>query len=174
MLIGHLDLIFTDDFYPDDLPQEWLFDYYSNEFNALFVTDTASLEKEEILEDIEDDFCLVLDLNPQNLTWQHPNIVFWTQCSDLKIATELTKHKNICIQSDKKLDLNLNFIQIENKFCKNQFLYFKTQAVFITKLDSDDKQLAQQLKQLPQDICVIFQKTSSVNLQKAKTISELL
>ena len=167
MLIGHLGLDFNDDFYPDDLPQEWQFDYYCNEFNCLFLEETAQIDMSELLEDIEDDFCLVLAVNQQNLKCQHPNIVFWTQSYDA--VKNLDNQPNICIQSDKKLDIDLNFVQIEN-----QFLYFNNKAVFMTTLNSNDKELAQQLKQLPQDICVIFQKTNSVNLQKAKTISELL
>jgi hypothetical protein len=170
MLIGHLGLTFTNDFYPEDLPTDWQFDYYCNEFNALFLDDFSNIDMNELLDEIEDDFCLVLKLNTESIHFSHPNIVFFTSCSNTQDALKLIKQtNNICIQSDKKLEIELQFVKIEN-----QFLYFNKQAVFITTDNADDKQLAQQFKKHPEDICVIFQKTSSIYLEKAKTISELL
>jgi hypothetical protein len=34
-LIGRSSLDLQDDFYPDDMPSEWRFDYYSTMFKAL-------------------------------------------------------------------------------------------------------------------------------------------
>jgi hypothetical protein len=170
MLIGHLGLTFTNDFYPEDLPKNWQFDYYCNEFNALFLDNLANIDMDELLDDIEDGFCLVLKLSTESIKFSHPNIVFFSSCSNTQDALSLLKKTdNICIQSDEKLDINLQFVKVEN-----QFLYFNKQAVFITTVNNNDKQLAQQFKKLPEDICVIFQKTNSIYLEKAKTISELL
>ena len=48
-LIGRSGLNLQDDFYPDDLPNEWRFDYYSTMFKALSLPIDGDEEPDKLL-----------------------------------------------------------------------------------------------------------------------------
>lgn len=74
-LIGRCGLDLVDDFYPDDLPSEWRFDYYSTLFKALSLPIDTTEDLESIFEELEgsspeedgEEFELVLTITPQQL-----------------------------------------------------------------------------------------------------------
>jgi hypothetical protein len=62
-----------DDFYPDDLPEDWRFDYYAVPFKALSLAIDTNEDLDQIFEDIKDDdeeekFILVLTVEESQLT----------------------------------------------------------------------------------------------------------
>jgi hypothetical protein len=72
-LIGRSGLDLQDDFYPDDLPQDWRFDYYAAIFKTLSLPIDTDEDLEQIFSDIEedddeDDFTLVLAIKYSQLT----------------------------------------------------------------------------------------------------------
>jgi len=170
MLIGKYDLVFNDNFYPADLPKDWYFDYYSNQFDCILLSNTKSLDLDEILEDIEDNFTLILELNTKNKIYINKDIIFWCQCSDSKEAQNIIqKTINISIQSNHKLDIDLPFIQIDKTF-----IYYNKKAVFLTKIPENNLLIRKQIEKLPSDICLIYQTNNSDQLVQTKTITQLL
>jgi len=67
---GWLHEGWMDGFYPEDIPADWLFGFYANEFNTLLVPWSLWSESidalEEGLEDADDDFHLYLELPEQH------------------------------------------------------------------------------------------------------------
>jgi len=69
-LIGRSGLNLQDDFYPDDLPSEWRFDYYSTLFKALSLPIDSDEDLDLIFEelsDTEEEFELVLSIKQAQL-----------------------------------------------------------------------------------------------------------
>jgi len=61
-------------FYPDDLPEDWLLAYYSNEFRAVVVpaaefADVDTLEVERWMEDVVEDFEFYLEVTDLFVDW---------------------------------------------------------------------------------------------------------
>ena len=82
-LSGLMNVALTEQFYPEDIPEDWLLDYYSNEFRVILLqpqdicclNDTAGAleerktvdwlaELDEINEDLgREDFVIVIDIS---------------------------------------------------------------------------------------------------------------
>ena len=69
-LIGRNGLDLQDDFYPDDLPHEWRFDYYCNMFRTLLLPIDTEEDLDTVFEDLEEvegDFELALSIQAEQL-----------------------------------------------------------------------------------------------------------
>ena len=158
-------------FYPDDLPSEWKFDYYSSNISALSLNCDSSADLEEVLGDIDDNFKLVINvdntLNLQKLLkafyqYRDKFILFATN-----VDAKLLDGFQFCIKSDKKI-----------KNCKNiDDLYFNTDAViFVDRPDGERniRNLLEKVAKHQENIVLIQNNTDSETLEKTKVISELL
>ena len=69
-LIGRSGLDLQDDFYPDDLPSEWRFDYYYNMFRTLSLPIDTDEDFDIVFDDLEegdDEFELVVSIEENQL-----------------------------------------------------------------------------------------------------------
>ncbi|BBB23789.1 conserved hypothetical protein [Isorropodon fossajaponicum endosymbiont JTNG4] len=189
-LIGRSGLDLLDDFYPDDLPNEWRFDYYSTLFKALALKIDTEEDLEQIFTELEDSdevFELVISIEQAQLLdaaqlasklkpiYQYRsqfNLFFELdeQPSD-KVMSILSDYQ-VCLQSNKKLKLDLN-----TKLIANKHLYFNQLPILYTSNVWDEKQIRDFL----QDISLINTKTvlickhaESETLNKIRIIAEIL
>jgi len=141
--IGRVGLEFDDDFYPEDLPQDWCFDHYSSLFKALALSIHTDEDLDHIFETIHNDlgdyFELVLILEESELNDEvqlkqllaslqkyQENFTLWSQVSSQpkQKCLKLIEHNKVCLQSDIKLKTTYN--QCE---ALGQTLYFSDTAV---------------------------------------------
>ncbi|BBB22992.1 conserved hypothetical protein [Abyssogena phaseoliformis symbiont OG214] len=189
-LIGRSGLDLLDDFYPDDLPNEWRFDYYSTLFKALALKIDTEEDLEQIFTELEDSdevFELVISIDQTQLLdatqlasklkpihqYQSQFILF---CElDEQLNAEIMAVLNgyqLCFQSDKKFKFDLN-----TKLIANKHLYFNQLPILYTSNVWDEKQIRDFL----QDISLINTKTvlickhaESETLNKIRIIAEIL
>ena len=60
-----------DEFYSDDLPEDWQLGFYSNEFPVVYVSSTDWLDADDFddwVEDVSDSFSFILEIPPSVLT----------------------------------------------------------------------------------------------------------
>lgn len=196
-LIGRNGLDLQDDFYPDDLPLEWRFDYYSTLFKALSLPIDTDEDLEQIFEsiqdskeDLEDDleeFKLILSIQSSQLTqikqlksllatiadYQQHFILF---CEVVKPPTpeimRLLKGYKICFQSSKALKLNLKEVLVSG-----QYLSFNQYPVLYASEVWDEKQIRTYLEtvsNIKTKTILICQFAESETLNKVRIISQLL
>ncbi len=189
-LIGRSGLDLLDDFYPDDLPNEWRFDYYSILFKALALKIDTEEDLEQIFTELEDSdevFELVISIEQAQLfdaTQLASKLKPIQQYqSQFILFCELDKQPNneimvildgyqLCFQSDKKLKFDLN-----TKLIANKHLYFNQLPILYTSNVWDEKQIRYFL----QDMSLINIKTvlickhaESETLNKIRIIAEIL
>ncbi|MBW5291326.1 MAG: hypothetical protein Rsou_0023 [Candidatus Ruthia sp. Asou_11_S2] len=189
-LIGRSGLDLLDDFYPDDLPNEWRFDYYSTLFKALALKIDTEEDLEQIFTELEDSdevFELVISIEQAQLLdaaqlasklkpiYQYRSqfnlfCELDEQPSD-KVMSILSDYQ-VCLQSNKKLKLDLN-----TKLIANKHLYFNQLPILYTSNVWDEKQIRNFL----QDVSLINTKTvlickhaESETLNKIRIIAEIL
>lgn len=165
------------DFYPDDLPIEWRFDYYSTNNLALMLPINTNEDLEEILEEIDEEFKLVLEIDNAIDIKDVKNIVdtindykdkfiLFSKTVDVELIAYI-KNYNFCIESDKKIT---GFKNIEN-------LYFNNFAIFVTKVSTNERDirhLLENLLSLNENIVLIHSSADYETLDKANIISNLL
>lgn len=184
--IGRYDLDFLDDFYPDDLPQEWRFDFYSNQFNALLLPVDTKEDIEGIFEELDDKFQLVFevsagDIKSKKLTHilelakGKDNIMFWMS-TDTKPnieAIKLFKNYQLTIQSNKVLKI----AKFQEYYIHNVYLYSKHCPVVVSSLslsDSDIKNFLTSIANTKQKTIIICRSAEGGNLERARLISEMM
>jgi len=158
-LIGRSGLDLQDDFYPEDLPSEWRFDYYSTMFKALSLPIDTDEDLDQIFEDMqeaEEEFELVLSIeqsqliNKTQLTSLLSSVSehqadFTLFCvvdqSPDKAVMDLLTGYHVCFQSTKPLLLDLNEVQINA-----QTLSFNQTPILYSAEAWDEKQMRSYLE----------------------------
>ncbi len=190
-LIGHSGLDMQDDFYPDDLPQEWRFDYYSTMFKSLSLPIDTDEDLDQIfeeLEDFEDEFELVVSIEQEQLLDENELNKLLKIVSDYKdqftLFCEIDKQPNskimnalqgyqLCFQSYEELKFDL-----KNKKSVSNQLYFNNLPVYSSSSVAwDDKQIKSYLEEassINTRTVLICKYTESETLNKIRIIAELL
>ncbi len=189
-LIGHSGLDMQDDFYPDDLPQEWRFDYYSTMFKSLSLPIDTDEDLDQIFEELEsfeDEFELVLSIEQEQLLDENELNKLLKIVSDYKdqftLFCEIDKQPNskimnalqgyqLCFQSYEELKFDL-----KNKKSASNQLYFNNLPVFYSSVAWDDKQIKSYLEEasgINTRTVLICKYAESETLNKIRIIAELL
>lgn len=189
-LIGRHGLDLVDDFYPDDLPNEWRFDYYSTLFKALSLPIDSEEDLELIFEEIEDsdeEFELVLTIQPQQLldvkTLRNLLSSVESYQALFTLSVELDQ-----APSAKVMDLLAGYqlslqstIQYESKLksaeAMGQYLYYTHLPVFHLQGDGDDKRMranVEKVAKINTRTVLICNQAESDTLHKLRTIAEIL
>jgi len=165
------------DFYPDDLPEEWRFDYYSTNNFALMLGFNTNEDLEGILEDIDEDFKLVIDITGiKNIvdfdTFINPlkkhkdNFTLFANNLNKDIVLNI-KDYNFCIKSETTI----------NNCKKINDLYFNNFVVYVEKIPTIDLEVKNIIESALKDsgnIIFIQLNNDKELLEKTKIISELL
>lgn len=189
-LIGRHGLDLVDDFYPDDLPSEWRFDYYSTLFKALSLPIDTSEDLELIFEELADsdeEFELVLTIKPQQLLdiktlqallnpVESSRALFilsakLDQAPSAEVMTLLGGYR-LSFQSTTEYELNL-----KSKQAMGQYLYYTHLPVFHLQGDGDEKQMRTNVEKISKTdtrTVLICNDAESDALNKIRTIAEIL
>lgn len=189
-LIGQNGLNFESDFYPDDLPEEWRFDYYATQFKALSLPIDSTQDLPQILAELEHDdeeFALVLSISYAQLTDTGQLSALLSKVADYQLCFILfcqvdaaPKHSvmdllagyRFCFQSKHLLKLDLKHARINEKyFAFNQYPILICDEVFN---ELQTRIYLQKIADINHKSILIFTSTGSETLQKTRVISELL
>lgn len=187
--IGRYDLNFLDDFYPDDLPTEWRFDFYANTFNSVLLPLDTTEDIESILEELGDDFYLVFEVSdhtltqPQQLeevlalTQGHHNIIFWFKITKKPNTQLLTLFKGQSVVFQSQSNIAGMPKDYQHHQLANQFIYYNKTPVLVSSLALSDKEIRQFIESLTsinQKIVLICRSAEGTHLEKAKLIAQML
>ena len=189
-LIGRHGLSLVDDFYPDDLPSDWRFDYYSTLFKALSLPIDTSEDLELIFEELADsdeEFELVLTIKPQQLLdikalqallapVEASQALFILsaelgQAPSAEIMALLEGYR-LSFRSTTKYELSLKSKQV-----MSQYLYYTHLPVFHLQGDGDDRQMrvnVEKIAKINTRTVLICNDAESDALNKLRTIAEIL
>lgn len=190
-LIGRSGLDLQDDFYPDDLPQDWRFDYYAAIFKTLSLPIDTDEDLEQIFSDIEEDeegeFVLVLTIEYSQfidtailkdylsgVQEYAENFVLFCEVEKApsKEVMSLLSNYKICLQSSKTLKLDLQEVQVSDVT-----LSFNQYPVLYSAQIWDEKQMRAYLEGIANIntktilICKFAEREA---LDKVRVVSELL
>jgi hypothetical protein len=190
-LIGRRGLDLIDDFYPDDLPSEWRFDFYSTLFKALSLPIDTKEDLELIFEELEDsdeEFELVLTIESHQLldinTLSTLLSVVEPYQSWFILSCELDQQPSaevmallgayrVSFQSDIQYDLNLN-----NKQAMGQYLYYSHLPVFNMQgsggVDRQMRVNIEKIAEINARTILICKDAESEALHKIRVIAEIL
>ncbi len=190
-LIGRSGLDLQDDFYPDDLPQDWRFSYYAAIFKALSLPIDTQEDLEQIFSDIEEDeaqsFTLVLTIERSQLTnpttlskllnevqgYSKQFVLFCDidQAPSQEIMALLSGYQ-LCFQSSSRLKLDLQEVQVSGvRLSFNQYPVLYSAQVW------DEKQIRSYLENIAHintKTVLICQFAERETLDKVRIIAELL
>ena len=189
-LIGRSGLDLQDDFYPEDLPTDWRFDYYSAMFQTLSLPIDTDEDLDQIFEDIEsteEEFELVLSINQAQLLdvdqlqlllknvepYKTKFILFCelTQSPSAKVMTILSDYQ-LCFQSAVSLDLELKEAKVSEKT-----LSFNHYPVLYSSETWNEKQMRAYLEEVSSintKTILICKYAESEALNKIRIIADLL
>ena len=190
-LIGRVGLEFDDDFYPDDLPEDWFFDHYSSLFKALALAFDTDEDLDHIFETIHDDlgdyFELVLIIEEsvlkdesqlkqllESLQQYHENYTLWCHLTSQPKPTclKLIENNKVCLQSETTLKSTLNQCKV-----LGQTLYYSDTPVLVLSdlmlLESISQELLSTMSGLPRAI-IICASTVGDSLNHMQSISALV
>jgi len=192
-LIGRSGLDLQDDFYPDDLPYEWRFDYYSSSFKALALPIDTEEDFEQIFEDLEaddsdvGDFELIITILEEHLEdvnhfeklikpfSGHESQIIFQLLVDSQPSSKimsLLDNFRVSIQSKNKLKTSLKEVNIlEN------YLYFDEVPVFYSDMAWDEKRMREYLEQISvtsQKTVLICKFAESETLYKIRIVADIL
>ncbi|CAC9442679.1 hypothetical protein BSPLISOX_2963 [uncultured Gammaproteobacteria bacterium] len=191
-LIGRSGLDLQDDFYPDDLPQDWRFDYYAAIFKTLSLPIDTDEDLEQIFSDIEedddeDDFTLVLAIKYSQLTDitalkktlnevqnYAQNFILFCEVDKTpsKEVMKLLSGYKVCFQSSKTLKLDLQEVQVSGVI-----LSFNQYPVLYSAQVWDEKQIRTYLEgivNINTKTVLICKFAEREALDKIRIIAELL
>ena len=187
-LIGRYGLDFLDDFYPEDLPTEWRFDYYSNTFNAVLLPINTDEDIDAMLESVDENFQIVLEIKEADLKNSNylqtllasiadyrARLILWvgiTHAPTEKTLAMLSAY-SIVFQSSKTLD----FKKMKHQSLIKYHIYFNRTPVIVSALSLSDEEIRAFLEHIAtakQKIVIICRLAEVESLIKAKTISEQL
>ncbi len=187
LLIGKYGLDFLDDFYPDDIPKEWRFDYYSDFFSTLLLPIDTNEDIEEICNDAQNnDFQLVIEINNEHLQdidklkkllssiYNYKEcVILWFELELDNVIYKLVSDFKIVMQLSNKI----NNTNLKHKKILNYNIYFNDTPVIVSSLSLEDKEIREfldKIAKIKQKVIVICRLAESYSLNKAITISELL
>lgn len=164
------------DLYPDDLPDEWRFDYYYNNFNALKLSCDTNYDFDDILDEIDEEFKLVvditnnfnLDLFLQKTKNYSDNIIFYSNNTD-NLAQ--IKDFNFCLTT--KIDK----VKANNLKIMDNDLYYNNYPIITIPKPKDEKhirEIIENLLPIKSDIVLLIDNADSEILEKTKIIIDLL
>jgi hypothetical protein len=191
-LIGRFNLDLQDDFYPDDLPSEWRFDYYSNMFKALSLPIDTPEDLDDIFTDIEETdadepFELVLSITQAqlidknllvellaNVTEHKQSFTLFCEVDNVPspAVMSLLDGYRVCFQAPSDLKIDLNHSSING-----QHLFFNHTPVLFTDEFGDDKQIRsfiENISSINTRTILICRDGKSSMLSKIRVIVELL
>lgn len=189
-LIGRSGLDLQDDFYPDDLPLEWRFDYYSTLFKALSLPLDTDEDLEQIFQEMQDSeqgFELVLSIlqsqleDAKQLTNLLSAVAHYQQQFTLFCELDKTPSKTImkllagyqfCFQSPASLKLGLKETQV-----RGQYLSFNQLPILYVSEVWNEQQIRAYLEEVSSTktkTVLICRFAESETLNKVRIISELL
>ena len=189
-LIGRHGLDLVDDFYPDDLPSEWRFDYYSTLFKALSLPIDSEEDLELIFEELADsdeEFELVLTIKPQQLLDIKMLQALLSPVESSRALFILSAELDQA-PSAKVMDLLAGYplsfqstVKYESKLksaeAMSQYLYYTHLPVFHLQGDGDDKRMranVEKVAKINMRTVLICNQAESDTLHKLRTISEIL
>ncbi len=189
-LIGRSGLNLQDDFYPDDLPNEWRFDYYSTMFKTLSLPIDGDEDLDlifEELEDSEEEFELVLSIDQAQMLdvnilkkllssvseYKDQFVLFCEldETPNSEVMTLLKSYK-ISVQSSQALSLDLTHKQVSSKF-----LYYTHMPVLYVSSAWSEKEMRAYIEQVASintKTILICKYAESETLNKMRVISEIL
>ncbi len=166
-----LDVI---DLYPDDLPAEWRFDYYYNAFDALRLDCDTDEDLDEILENIEDDFQLIIDISN---TFNLPLLIEKTKVYRDNVIIVCNSDEHLAALEDMRYVVKGEVTAgTQLSVLGNTITYNEFPVVFIDK-PSDEKHMRsiiEELLPLNQDLVILIDNADSETLEKMKIIADLL
>ncbi len=189
-LIGRSGLDLQDDFYPDDLPQEWRFDYYSTLFRALSLPIDTDEDFDSIFEemdDVEQEFELVISIEADDLSDSKKLLKRLSGIANNKDSytlfceldekpddqvMKILSDYDFCLQSANELN-----IDSKHKTALDKHLHFNNLPVFYFSKSWDEKQIRSYLEQMSAintKTILICKYAESETLNKIRIISELL
>ena len=187
--IGRYDLDFLDDFYPDDLPNEWQFDYYANMFNAVLLPLDTTEDIESILEELGEDFYLVFEVNEKclqetqhlesalALTKSVSNVIFWLQVCQKPDASTIALFQDRAVVFQCDLPIKGLPKIYHHHHLVNKHIYYNQTPVLVSSLSLSDKEISdflQSIAVVDQKIVLICRSAENANLEKAKLIAQML
>ncbi|HIB27949.1 MAG TPA: hypothetical protein EYO25_04990 [Candidatus Thioglobus sp.] len=189
-LIGRSGLDLVDDFYPEDLPNEWRFDYYSTLFKTLSLPIDTQEDLDSIFEELEDsdeEFELVLSISSKQLasasdlanlldSVSEYRSLFVLFC-ELKHQLDadviaLLKDYRVAFQSDQSYKLDYQSQEVVGKY-----LYYSHIPVLYTTSSWDEKQMRAYVEQaaaINTRTILICKHAESGALNKIRIIAEIL
>lgn len=188
-LIGQDGLNFHNDFYPDDLPQEWRFDYYATSFEALSLPIDTDEDLPQILAELGDSdeaFELVLSIKYAQLTNTQQRSALLSLVSDYPASftlfcqvdaapapavMDLLANYRICFASERPLKLALN-----QAAANAQYFAFNHYPVLVDDAPEPQKIRAylQQIKRINTKSILILRTPKSETLRQIRIIAESL
>jgi hypothetical protein len=190
-LIGRVGLEFDDDFYPDDLPEDWCFDHYSSLFKALALPVGIDEDLDHIFETIHNDlgdyFELVLIVEEgvlndatqlkqllESLQEYQEGFTLWCHVTSQPkpACLKLIESNKVCLQSSEAIKSTLNQTRV-----LDQNLYYSDTPVLLlsdlTELESISQELLTTMKDLPR-VTIICNSTVGDSLDHMQSISALV
>jgi len=189
-LIGRSGLDLQDDFYPDDLPSDWRFDYYSAMFKTLSLSIDTDEDLDQIFEDIEEtneEFELVLSIEQSQLFdikqlsqllssvadyRQYFTLFCEVDAAPDKVVMDLLVDYQLCFQSVKPLKLGLKEAKVNA-----QTLSFNQYPVLYSSEIWNEKQMRAYLEEVSSintKTILICKFAESAALNKIRIIADLL
>ncbi|WXU00277.1 MAG: hypothetical protein Ctma_0990 [Catillopecten margaritatus gill symbiont] len=190
-LIGRSGLGLQDDFYPDDLPEDWRFDYYAAIFKTLSLEIDTNEDLEQIFEDIQEDeegeFTLVLTIEESQLTdiavltkllstvqVYAADFILFCEVAETpsKAVMDMLSGYKICFQSSMVLKLDLQEVKVAESL-----LSFNQYPVLYSSQAWDEKQMRNYLEGIANvntKTILICKFAERETLDKIRIIAELL
>ncbi|CAC9602050.1 hypothetical protein [uncultured Gammaproteobacteria bacterium] len=189
-LIGRSGLDLVDDFYPDDLPNEWRFDYYSTLFKTLSLPIDTQEDLDSIFEELQDsdeEFELVLSIDDKQLTnaktlaglldpvseYRSMFVLFCELNQQLNTdVMALLKGYRVAFQSDELFKMDYQTKQVAGKH-----LYYSHIPVLYTSSIWNEKQMRTYVEQaavINARSILICKNAESEALNKIRVIAEIL
>ncbi|SMN17017.1 hypothetical protein CRYPA_826 [uncultured Candidatus Thioglobus sp.] len=189
-LIGRSGLDLVDDFYPDDLPNEWRFDYYSTQFKVLSLPIDTQEDLDSIFEELQDSdeaFEMVLSIDAKQLAdaviltellnsvseYQSLFVLFCELDKPLSVdIMALLKDYRVAFQSDQLFKLDYKTKQVAGKH-----LHYSHIPVLYTSSIWNEKQMRTYVEQaavINTRSILICKNAESEALNKIRVIAEIL
>ncbi|MDC9726238.1 MAG: hypothetical protein PSN35_00180 [Candidatus Thioglobus sp.] len=189
-LIGRCDLDLVDDFYPDDLPSEWRFDYYSTQFKALCLPIDTQEDLELVFDELSESkevFELVLSITNEQLNDTNTLSSLLDSVADYKAdftlfceleqvpsqdVMALLAGYRLSFQSTKQLACTLPVETLAG-----QWLYYNHIPVLYTRESWNEVQMRNYIESVStinKQSVLICQNAESEALNKIRVIAEIL
>ncbi len=187
-LIGRYGLDLLDDFYPEDLPTEWRFDYYSNTFNAVLLPIDTDEDIDAMLEDVDENFQIVLEIKESDLknsdhlqtlladiATYRTRLILWVEITRAPTEKILAVLSTYSVVFQSRQMLNLKKMKYQNLI--KYHIYFNCIPVIVSTLLLSDEEIRTFLEHIAtvgQKVVIICCLAEVESLIKVKTILKQL